>query len=897
VIVIAHDDRDRLPRAVASALAQTYGDVEIVVVDDASTDGTDDVARELAAAHENVRAIVLDENTGSPGGPRNAGLDDTDAAWVMFLDSDDELAPEACAVLVEAAIAMDADFVAGLTVRRDVESGREKHWRHRLFQERRVVGGARAMPELFTDPLSTNKLYRRAFIERHALRFPVGWAYEDNLWSVQVYTLAERVGLIPDRVYTWYVEPDAEKPSITQRRHEIGNFLDRLRINREIDAFLDAHGDATLHVAKDVKFLSNDLILYIRELAWRDEDYLRRFVEEAGAYLRGIRIEALREVDPPTRVLAHALMTGDLEEALAAVDLRVHASKLPNPLSVDEAGRVHWVAGPGHDVAPELDWLLDVTDLGEQHVPLAQWVPYVDAEVLGAHGTGIDLTITLHDRLDRLTDGASVPFRLEVGRRGEARTRLELGTATVIEDRVGWVGTVDLAGTVVPSEGSRYVDVVLVATIDGTEVTGSLAVDPRAVDGVQLVLSEPGASGHGITLDAYATRYRNLAFEVTPTTGPGTAAADARRARESTTSAPSGRGHRATAIRYRALQVLPRRGVVVFEHLHGRGAGGDPLAVHGAMRRIAPHLRSVWSASGSEPREAFPPDADVVERGSWDHLAALARASAWVDDDGVLPVAALHRHGRYVQTWHETPLVARKARRDGARWTDLVVPSEHAADALASAHSFAGTTHRFGSPRNDRLVHGLSDDDRAALRSRLGLPADRTIALFAPAASAGKAARDSYRSAVDFDRLYERLGGEAYVIVREDPRRSWRLARRHGRIAVDHTAHPDVTELMLVADVLVTDHAPVLVDFAVQRRPIVLLHPEHDARPRLLVDLAAQGPGPTVATTDELADLLADLPALRAATEERLGAFADRFCAYERGDAAERVVRELLLRR
>ena len=104
VVVIAYNDARRLPRAVASVLAQSMGDVETVIVDDASTDGTGQVADRLAAAHPGrVRAIHLPANSGGCGRPRNIGIERSHGRYLMFLDSDDLLDRHACLNLVSAA--------------------------------------------------------------------------------------------------------------------------------------------------------------------------------------------------------------------------------------------------------------------------------------------------------------------------------------------------------------------------------------------------------------------------------------------------------------------------------------------------------------------------------------------------------------------------------------------------------------------------------------------------------------------------------------------------------------------------------------------------------------------------------------------------------------------------
>ena len=104
VIVIAYNDAGRLPDAVRSVLGQSHRNVDVVIVNDASTDATGRVADELAAAEpERVRVVHRTENSGGCGQPRNDGIAEAHGTYLMFLDSDDTLDRHACRNLVATA--------------------------------------------------------------------------------------------------------------------------------------------------------------------------------------------------------------------------------------------------------------------------------------------------------------------------------------------------------------------------------------------------------------------------------------------------------------------------------------------------------------------------------------------------------------------------------------------------------------------------------------------------------------------------------------------------------------------------------------------------------------------------------------------------------------------------
>src|SRR5947209_20542297 len=89
VVVIVYNDAERLPTAVQSVLDQSLRNVEVVIVDDCSTDGSFELATALAGQHpDRVRAFRLDTNSGGCGGPRNRRIAEAHGEYLVLLGSD-----------------------------------------------------------------------------------------------------------------------------------------------------------------------------------------------------------------------------------------------------------------------------------------------------------------------------------------------------------------------------------------------------------------------------------------------------------------------------------------------------------------------------------------------------------------------------------------------------------------------------------------------------------------------------------------------------------------------------------------------------------------------------------------------------------------------------------------
>lgn len=178
VLIPAHNASSTLERAVSSALAQDYPCKEIVIVDDASTDATPEIAQRLARQHQEVRVVSHGTNRQLLETRRTAVLE-ARGQYVLFLDSDDELLPSAIASSVEVAELDDCDIV---------QFGTEPHY------DSEPSPGLRDIYErYFTLPrrsLTGKELVRAVFITRE-----VPWTAWGKLYRTEL--LRETFSRIP----------------------------------------------------------------------------------------------------------------------------------------------------------------------------------------------------------------------------------------------------------------------------------------------------------------------------------------------------------------------------------------------------------------------------------------------------------------------------------------------------------------------------------------------------------------------------------------------------------------------------------------------------------------------------------------------------------------------------
>jgi CDP-glycerol glycerophosphotransferase len=201
-----------------------------------------------------------------------------------------------------------------------------------------------------------------------------------------------------------------------------------------------------------------------------------------------------------------------------------------------------------------------------------------------------------------------------------------------------------------------------------------------------------------------------------------------------------------------------------------------------------------------------------------------------------------------------------------------------------------------GSPRNDVL---LTDTGglRRRTRERLGLAEGDRVVLYAPTWREYVGVRDSKPLYLDAERLTVALP-DTVVLIRGHYNSTGQSAvfAEHPRI-IDVTRYPDIADLFLAADVLVTDYSSVMFDFALTDKPIVLLVPDldryRDIERGFYFDIEAQPPGPMVGGTDAVVEALGGGDDAHA---EARGVFRRTFCRHDDGAASARVVDWLLSR-
>ena len=252
VIIPVYKVEDYLDRCVQSVLAQTYEDIEVILVDDGSPDGCGAKCDDYAARDSRVK--VIHRENGGLSAARNTGLDAVAGEYILFVDGDDYIAPDMAEKLLAALEDTGADMALcdikcvddGGTVVRELPPfeagvfGPEEIYRRMTFDDwaMRYV-------------TAWNRLYRRALFD--GLRFEEGKLHEDEFLAHRLYDRCEKVAAVSDELY-YYVQRGG---SIMSAAVSLGR-LDRVQARFERYEFFKEKGFRDLTgptLRRDYEFL------------------------------------------------------------------------------------------------------------------------------------------------------------------------------------------------------------------------------------------------------------------------------------------------------------------------------------------------------------------------------------------------------------------------------------------------------------------------------------------------------------------------------------------------------------------------------------------------------------------------------------------------------------------
>jgi len=274
IIIPAYNIAPYLERGVTSVLHQTYRNLEIILVDDGSTDESGQICDRLAERDE--RIVVIHKENGGLADARNVGMGAAKGSFIGFVDGDDWIDADMYERMLSAALAEGA-ALAVCRYRRVYGDRIEDASVDRVV----VFEGQEALQyyveereEYDIQNAAWNKLYRREILEK--LRFPVGKWYEDIVFSAKALGSADRCVYLDSACYNYIIDREG---SIMNVKINSRTFTDQIPAYWERSSFLRALGRRDLADIHDY-FVYKRLLLFYNQLKKSKAPDKKKYLKE-----------------------------------------------------------------------------------------------------------------------------------------------------------------------------------------------------------------------------------------------------------------------------------------------------------------------------------------------------------------------------------------------------------------------------------------------------------------------------------------------------------------------------------------------------------------------------------------------------------------------------------------
>ncbi|MFG2692631.1 CDP-glycerol glycerophosphotransferase family protein [Kitasatospora sp. NPDC048407] len=367
---------------------------------------------------------------------------------------------------------------------------------------------------------------------------------------------------------------------------------------------------------------------------------------------------------------------------------------------------------------------------------------------------------------------------------------------------------------------------------------------------------------------------------------------------------------------YPAARQQPVRPAVLFDAFKGTQYSDSPRAVHEELVRRQVPLEHLWVVK--DDQVDVPETARAVRMWSPEWYEALA-TSRYIVANNHLPDWFRKRPGQVVvQTWHGTPLkkighdieavhfadkrYLERLATEVENWDLLVSPNTFSTPILRRAFGFPGEIVECGYPRNDVLRRPGTERRAAEIRRRIGIPDGKRVVLYAPTWRDDQyyaPGRYKLDFRIDLDDARARLGADHVLLVRRHPNVVDPVPGAGDGFVHDVSDYPDMADLSLITDVMITDYSSLMFDFVNTGRPILFftydLEHYRDTLRGFYFDFETSAPGPLLAESAQLITAIRYADGVHARYAERYRRFQQAFCDLDDGYASVRLADRILV--
>jgi CDP-glycerol glycerophosphotransferase len=315
VIVPVFNVADYLGECLDSIVAQPFQGVHVIVVDDGSSDGSAELAREYADRHPNFE--FFEQPNSGVSIARNNAIERVRTPYLTFVDPDDVLPADAWSTMFATLRETGSDFVVGAVERLE---GERRYQTPSMVRTQRLAGRRQtidAVPLMLTDVFVWNKIFVTDFWREAGITFPERTRYQDQVALTDAYLKAESFDVIDAIVYEWRHRPSAN--SATQTRRTVTNLQERINTKRMTLDFVEAYDNPQVTWVLETEILPVDMWEYCEAVPGCTDEFWDLLVSAFREFWGGSRVAYTEAMIPPHERLMGWLVTEGRREDLVAL--------------------------------------------------------------------------------------------------------------------------------------------------------------------------------------------------------------------------------------------------------------------------------------------------------------------------------------------------------------------------------------------------------------------------------------------------------------------------------------------------------------------------------------------------------------------------------------------------
>lgn len=328
VIIPVYNTEDYLEECLDSVLNQTLKEIEVICIDDKSTDNSLNILEKYGKKDSRIKIIKNKENTGQAVG-RNIGLKEVKGEYVSFIDSDDKIDLDTYEKLYNFSKTKQ-DVILFNMVRLDDKGNITPSELH-LKSIKETIENTNLLKnkELIYDTTTCNKFVKTSFLKENNIQF-IDRLYEDILFSMELFTSTNSIGILKDVTYYWRRRESLNK-STTQDRINIKNITDRVFITKLVIELFKSD-EKYENVLKELyyKLLELDFRFYINRIDKGNEEYKNIIISEIKPLVKEFPQEIFEDLEEINQIKYNLLMSGKIKNLCYIIEKEKEYKQLKN---------------------------------------------------------------------------------------------------------------------------------------------------------------------------------------------------------------------------------------------------------------------------------------------------------------------------------------------------------------------------------------------------------------------------------------------------------------------------------------------------------------------------------------------------------------------------------------